>query len=117
MSYLRRAENKRSSTKAELVALNSDLSTEVARLRNQVSDLTQQKEELVEALALMAAKPLLDKIPLAAQARAEHHELSLNARAKALALRMHCQVRVRNNTLEVFLHGGWNDINTVAIPT
>ncbi len=117
MSYLRRAENKRSSTKAELIALNAQLAADNEQLRNQVSDLKQQKEELVEALALMAAKPLLDKIPLAAQARAEHHELSLNARAKALALRMHCQVRVRNNTLEVFLHGGWNDINTVAVPT
>lgn len=117
MAYLRRAENKRTTTKNELIALNAQLAADNEQLRNQVSDLKQQKEELVEALALMAAKPLLDKIPLAAQARAEHHELSLNARAKALALRMHCQVRVRNNTLEVFLHGGWNDINTVAIPT
>lgn len=117
MANLRRAENKRSSTKAELVALNSDLSSEVARLRNQVSDLTQQKEELTEALALITAKPLLDKIPLTQQMRDEHCALSIHTRAKALAQQMKCQVRVRDNNIELYMHGGWNDINTVAVPT
>ena len=85
-------------------------------MRDKITKLEQEAKENTEALARLAVQPIIDKIKNT-QVHEFNNYQTLNARAKALALRMHCQVRVRNNTLEVFLHGGWNDINTVAIPT
>jgi uncharacterized protein YydD (DUF2326 family) len=89
--------NAKRTTKAELIRLNAALAAENANLRGLTTDLQ-------DTLARLTAKPVLEA-------------LSLNQQAQALAKKMRCQVRVREGKLEVYLHGGWNDVSTVAIPS
>lgn len=127
MSFLRRnddrIENKIKTTKPELIRLNSTLSADNERLRNCISDLRdkiikleREAGENTEALARLAVQPIVDKIKNT-QVREFNDYQTLNARAKALATQMRIQTRVRNNEVEVFMHGGWNAMSTIAVPT
>ena len=85
--------NAKTTTKPELIRLNAALAAENAELRNLTTDLR-------EALAHKVAKPVI----------------SLNKQAQELAIKMRARTRVRNGKIEIYLHGGWNDISTVATP-
>ena len=97
--------NVKKTTKAELVRLNTALAADNAALRS-------LNQDLQDALAREAVKHIIVKLP---EQPVDTGNM-LNLKAKALALNLHAQTRVRNNDIEVYLHGGWNSIKTIAIP-
>lgn len=97
--------NVKKTTKAELVRLNTALAADNAALRS-------LNQDLQDALAREAAKHIIAKLPKQPVAAGN----MLNLKAKALAHKLHALTRVRNNDIEVYLHGGWNPVNTIAIP-
>lgn len=94
--------NAKTTTKAELIRLNAALAAENAELRNLTTDLR-------ETLAHKVAEPIIK--PLFAQLRTA----TLNKQAQELAVKMRARTRVHEGKIEVYLHGGWNDLSTVAV--
>ena len=94
--------NAKTTTKAELIKLNAALAADNTALRGLNHDLQ-------DALARETVKHIAPTQPpdLIRQ---------LNLKAKALATTMRTQTRVHNNDVEVYIHGGWNSISTIAIP-
>lgn len=105
MNQSTRIVNAKTTTKAELIQLNAALAADNAALRGLNHDLQ-------DALAREAVKHIITKLP----EQPVDTGSMLNLKAKALALKLHAQTRVRNNDIEVYLHGGWNSVNTIAIP-
>lgn len=101
--------NAKTTTKPELIRLNAALAAENIELRNQVNDLA-------DTLARKTAEPMLKRL-FGPKHQEEDHFKQLNIQAKALATQLHAQTRIRNGTIEVLIHGGWNDIDTIAVPT
>ena len=77
-------QNTPKTTKAELIKLNAALATENANLRNKLNDV---------------ATPLVAN--------------NLQAQARNLARDLHVSTRIHNNTVEVFMHGGWNPASSI----
>lgn len=85
--------NAKSTTKAELIRLNAALAAENAELRNLTTDLR-------ETLARKVAEPMIN----------------INKQAQELAIKMRARTRVHKGKIEIYLHGGWNDVSTIATP-
>ena len=90
----------KATTKAELLKLNAALATDNTALRNKVDDL---RLELAEAHANQLTNNL----------KTLFGKPSLATRAKELAKQLNTSTRVRNNEIEVFMHGDWNSLDTI----
>ena len=99
--------NAKNTTKAELIRLNTALAQECAELRNTVNDLS-------EALARKVAEPMLKRLFPQEETQTT---TTLQQQAQAVARKMGVLTRVHNGEIEVRLHGGWNSLNAVAVPT
>lgn len=97
--------NVKTTVKADLIRLNTALAADNAALRS-------LNQDLQDALAREAVKHIIAKLP---EQPVDTGNM-LNLKAKALALKLHATTRIRNNEIEVYLHGGWNSVNTIAIP-
>lgn len=97
--------NAKTTTKPELIRLNAALAVENDGLRGLVS-------ELQDALAREAVKHVIAKMP---SPPADSWSM-LNIQARSLAKKMGVLTRIRNNEIEIYMHGGWNALSTIAIP-
>lgn len=97
--------NVKKTTKAELVRLNAALAADNAALRS-------LNQDLQDALAREAVKHIIAKLP---EQPVDARNM-LNLKARSLAKKMGVLTRIRNNEIEIYMHGGWNALSTIAIP-
>lgn len=115
MPFLR-IDNSLKTTKAQLVQLNSSLARDNEILRNQTQDQAQLIEELRDALAKSTAKNMLTRA-FGKDVADQIERSTLQTRSQNIARVMKCSTRIRDGRIEVYAHGGWNGIDTMAIPT